>query len=106
LQLHTLQFTHLDEHSLENANDRDEKRWMEKKNATQRKKLKKEEMVRVRKLVDNAHACDPRIQAAKQAVKDAKKAKVQAKVRTALCNAMPFRVAPDRVHKFNSHCAM
>jgi DnaJ family protein C protein 2 len=69
------EFTHMDTHTPENANDRDEKRWMEKKNAAERKKLKKEEMVRMRKLVDNAQQCDPRIQAAKQAVKDAKKAK-------------------------------
>ena len=58
---------------------RDEKRHQEKKNKAQRAQRKKDDITRVRTLVDTALASDPRIKAfkaAEKAARDAKKGKV------------------------------
>jgi len=55
------EYSYLDEENKETATDRDERRWIEKENRAKRLKKKKEEVSRIRKLVDNAYACDPRI---------------------------------------------
>lgn len=64
------------------ARSRDERRWIEKQNRVERARRKKEEMSRLRSLVDAAYACDPRIQRFRdddrQRKLDAKKAKQEA----------------------------
>jgi len=61
---------------------REERRWIEKQNKAERARRKKEEMSRLRSIVDAAYACDPRIQRFKDDEKqkklDAKKAKQEA----------------------------
>ncbi|CAH1784542.1 unnamed protein product [Owenia fusiformis] len=80
------EYSYLDEEEKEKGENRDERRWIEQQNKKARQKLKKEEVVRIRTLVDNAYACDPRIQRfkdeekrkkeeLKKARKDAAKAK-------------------------------
>lgn len=68
------EFSYLDEENKETATDREERRWIDKQNKAARLKLKKEEVIRVRKLVDNAYACDPRIQKLKNEEKQKKDA--------------------------------
>lgn len=80
------EFSYKDEESKETATDREERRWIDKQNKAARLKLKKEEVIRIRKLVDNAYACDPRIQklkneekAKKEAVKNKKLEEIRLK---------------------------
>lgn len=54
---------------------RDDKRYMEKKNKAERAKLKKEDIARLRKLVDTAFALDPRMAAFKEQEKEEKESK-------------------------------
>merc|ERR1711874_177457 len=76
------EFSYLDEEEKEKGENRDERRWIEKQNKAARQKLKKEEVARLRQLVDNAYTCDPRIQKFKDEEKErrnaAKKAKQEA----------------------------
>lgn len=78
-------FTYLDEHKNDDATDRFTKRENDRKNLKLRAGKKREEMARVRQLVEGAQKKDPRVQAqrqkeidAKQAIKDTKQAKKQA----------------------------
>lgn len=73
------EFSYLDEEEKERGQDREERRWIEKQNKVARAKLKKEEMARLRSLVDLAYANDPRIQHFKQEDKDKKLAAKRAK---------------------------
>uniref|UniRef100_A0A7M4F7Q7 DnaJ homolog subfamily C member 2 n=1 Tax=Crocodylus porosus TaxID=8502 RepID=A0A7M4F7Q7_CROPO len=59
---------------------RDERRWIEKQNRAARALRKKEEMNRIRTLVDNAYSCDPRIKKFKEEEKAKKEAEKKAKV--------------------------
>merc|ERR1712060_430852 len=71
-----------EEEDKESGSDRDERRWIEKNNRVQRAERKKEEMKRIRSLVDNAYNSDPRVirfrEADKQEKADRKKAKADA----------------------------
>ncbi|KAJ2948766.1 hypothetical protein O0L34_g8025 [Tuta absoluta] len=73
------EFSYLDEEEKEKGQDREERRWIEKQNKAARAKLKKEEMARIRSLVDLAYTHDPRIQRFKQEDKDKKLAAKQAR---------------------------
>merc|ERR1739844_721345 len=76
------EYSYLDEEDKESGSDRDERRWIEKNNRVQRAERKKEEMKRIRTLVDNAYNSDPRVikfrEADKQEKADRKKAKADA----------------------------
>jgi len=76
------EYSYLDEEDKSTAEDADERRWIEKKNKKERAEKKKEEMKRLRSLVDNAFACDPRIkkfnEEEKQRKERVKKAKAKA----------------------------
>ncbi|GJJ69384.1 DnaJ homolog subfamily C member 2 [Entomortierella parvispora] len=68
-------FEYLDKEEGDAAENRDDKRYLEKKNKAERAKLKKEDMARLRKLVDTAFALDPRMAAFKEQEKELKEAK-------------------------------
>jgi len=72
-------FTYLGEHRVEEAKDRDEKRWMIKQNKTVANKHKKEETRKINRLVNQAYDNDPRVKAIAEAEKAAKKAAKLAK---------------------------
>lgn len=74
------EFSYLDEEDKEKGQDRDERRWIEKENRAARIKRKKEEMSRIRSLVDLAYNNDKRIQRFKQEEKDRKAAAKRAKM--------------------------
>ncbi|EJU01636.1 DnaJ-domain-containing protein [Dacryopinax primogenitus] len=70
-------FEYLDKEINEGSDNRDDKRYTEKKNKTERARRKKEDIARVRQLVDAALAVDPRIKrikAEEKATRAAKKA--------------------------------
>jgi DnaJ family protein C protein 2 len=73
------EYSYLDEEDKEKGSDREERRWIEKNNRVQRAEKKKEDMKRIRKLVDNAYNCDPRIQKFKDDDKEEKASKKKAK---------------------------
>ncbi|XP_062238718.1 dnaJ homolog subfamily C member 2 [Platichthys flesus] len=79
------EFSYLDEEEKEKAECRDERRWIEKQNRAARAQRKKEEMNRLRTLVDTAYSLDPRIKKFKDDEKarkeSEKKAKADAKKR-------------------------
>jgi DnaJ family protein C protein 2 len=68
-------FEYKDKEVNEGSDSRDDKRYTEKKNKSERARLKKEDIARVRGLVDLAMSCDPRIKRIKQEEKAAREAK-------------------------------
>ncbi|XP_048355672.1 dnaJ homolog subfamily C member 2 isoform X1 [Sphaerodactylus townsendi] len=74
------EFSYLDEEEKEKAECRDERRWIEKQNRATRALRKKEEMNRIRTLIDTAYSCDPRIKKFKEEEKAKKEAEKKAKV--------------------------
>ncbi|XP_063049153.1 dnaJ homolog subfamily C member 2 [Engraulis encrasicolus] len=73
------EFSYLDEEEKEKAECRDERRWIEKQNRASRAQRKKEEMNRIRTLVDTAYSCDPRIKKFKEDEKNRKESEKKAK---------------------------
>lgn len=73
------EFSYLDEEEKEKAECRDERRWIEKQNRAARAQRKKEEMSRIRALVDNAYSCDPRVRKFKEEERAKKEAEKKAK---------------------------
>ncbi|KAK0223634.1 DnaJ-domain-containing protein [Armillaria fumosa] len=63
----------------EGSDSRDDKRYTEKKNKSERARRKKEDIARVRKIVDHTLGLDPRIKRIKQEEKEAKELKKAAK---------------------------
>lgn len=68
-------FEYLDKEVNEGSDSRDDKRYTEKKNKSERARRKKEDTVRLRSLVDMTLALDPRIKRIKQEEKEAREAK-------------------------------
>ncbi|XP_066995492.2 dnaJ homolog subfamily C member 2 [Anabrus simplex] len=73
------EYSYLDEEEKEKGQAREERRWIEKQNKASRSKRKKEEMARIRTLVDTAYNLDPRIHKFKQDDKNRKLAAKQAR---------------------------
>jgi DnaJ homolog subfamily C member 2 len=71
-------FEYRDKEVNEGSDSRDDKRYTEKKNKSERGRMKKEDTARVRGLVDLAEKCDPRIKRIKQEEKEAREAKRKA----------------------------
>lgn len=74
------EYSYLDEEDKEKGQDREERRWIEKQNKAIRIKRKKEEMARIRSLVDLAYNNDPRILKFKNEEKQRKLAAKRAKM--------------------------
>lgn len=77
------EYSYLDEEDKDKGQDRDERRWIEKQNRTIRIKRKKEEMSRIRQLVDLAYNNDPRIVKFRNEDKERKQAAKRAKMNVA-----------------------
>uniref|UniRef100_A0A1Y1KNC8 Uncharacterized protein n=1 Tax=Photinus pyralis TaxID=7054 RepID=A0A1Y1KNC8_PHOPY len=73
------EYSYEDEEDKEKCQDRDERRMCEKINRAERQRKKKEEMARIRSLVDLAYGADPRIAKFKQEDKERKLAAKRAK---------------------------
>ncbi|XP_063919501.1 dnaJ homolog subfamily C member 2 [Zophobas morio] len=73
------EYSYEDEEDKEKCQDRDERRYVDKLNKAERLRKKKEEMSRVRSLVDLAYNNDPRIAKIKQEEKEKKLAAKRAK---------------------------
>ncbi|KAI0042957.1 DnaJ-domain-containing protein [Auriscalpium vulgare] len=72
-------FEYLDKEVNEGSDNRDDKRYTEKKNKTERARRKKEDTARLRGIVDLALSVDPRIKRIKQEEKEARDAKKKGK---------------------------
>ncbi|VDB87064.1 unnamed protein product [Peniophora sp. CBMAI 1063] len=72
-------FEYLDKEVNEGSDSRDDKRYTEKKNKTERARRKKEDIARLRTIVDNALSVDPRIKRIKEEEKAARDAKKKGK---------------------------
>ncbi|RKP13521.1 DnaJ domain-containing protein [Piptocephalis cylindrospora] len=72
-------FEYLDKEDVDGADNRDTKRWMDKKNKTERAKKKKDDNARLRELVDQALKSDPRIALFKEQDKTRRGAKKAAR---------------------------
>lgn len=89
------EYSYLDEEDKDKGQDREERRWIDKQNKAVRVKRKKEEMSRIRSLVDLAYNNDPRI----VRIKNEEKEKKQAAKRARMSAAQAQRAEEDRVLK-------
>ncbi|XP_015183385.1 PREDICTED: dnaJ homolog subfamily C member 2 [Polistes dominula] len=94
------EYSYLDEEDKESGQDRDMRKWIEKKNKATRAKRKKEEMARIRSLVDMAYNVDPRIKKFQQDDKNKKTAAKKAKQEAAKARQLEEeRIARDAAEK-------
>lgn len=84
-----------DKEANEGSDSRDEKRYTEKKNKTERQRMKKEDNTRLRELVDSVLASDPRI----KRIKDEEKAARLAKKKGAAAPGKPAKLSPAEAKK-------
>jgi DnaJ homolog subfamily C member 2 len=91
----TRSFEYLDEEEAEHAENRYDKRYLEKKNKTARLKRKTEDNARLRKLVEQAMASDPRLKAFKEQDK-ADKERLKAEKKAAQEQARRQSKAPSK----------
>lgn len=89
------EYSYLDEEDKDKGQDREERRWIDKQNKAVRIKRKKEEMSRIRALVDLAYNNDPRI----VRFKNEEKEKKQAAKRARMNAAQAQRAEEERVLK-------
>jgi len=73
-------FSFEDEYDPNDAESREEKRWMERQNERERKRRKREELSRIASLVEGAFKRDPRIKRHKAAEKEARRRAKQEKI--------------------------
>lgn len=85
----------MDEEDKDKGQDREERRWIDKQNKAVRIKRKKEEMTRIRSLVDLSYNNDPRI----VRIKNEEKEKKQAAKRARMSAAQAQRAEEERVLK-------
>ena len=89
-------FSHDSEHDAENAQHRNEKRFLQKKNEVASKKKKKKEYARLADLVDRAMAADPRLRRQKHEDKMAKIRSKQEKEDKVQAVAMALKEKEDQ----------
>ncbi|KIJ33539.1 hypothetical protein M422DRAFT_264467 [Sphaerobolus stellatus SS14] len=92
-------FEYLDKEINEGSDSRDDKRYTEKKNKSERARRKKEDTTRLRLLVDATLAIDPRIKRIKQEEKEAREAKKKAKSGVASGTQTPTQIAQEEAKK-------
>jgi len=73
-------FAYLDEFDVNEAESREEKRWMERQNERERRKNKKEEQATIFKLTETAERFDPRVKRRKEELLAEKKEKERSEV--------------------------
>ena len=83
------------EHDVESADDRHERRYFEKENATHLKKMKKQEYNRLEKLVERAQKYDPRVKREREREKNAKGEKKRLREEAANAEANAVKAAKE-----------
>ncbi|RKO89128.1 hypothetical protein BDK51DRAFT_14471, partial [Blyttiomyces helicus] len=92
-------FEMMDEEDTDNVDNREEKRYLERRNKAARTKLKKEDNARLNKLVEQAFKADPRIARFKEEEKYAKDAKKREKEAAALAAAEEAKLKAEAEQK-------
>lgn len=92
-------FEYLDEDVPDDTSNRDNKRYIEKKNKTARAKAKTEDTARLRRLVDEALSLDPRIKLFKEAEKKAKEQRKWEREAGARAAAEAEKAAKEKAEK-------
>ncbi|KAF8523672.1 DnaJ-domain-containing protein [Gautieria morchelliformis] len=92
-------FEYLDKEVNEGSDSRDDKRYTEKKNKSERARRKKEDTARLRGLVDMTLQHDPRIKRIKQEEKEAREAKKRTKGNAGSGTSTPSQTAQEEAKK-------
>jgi len=73
------EFSYLDEHNLDDADGRDEKRWMQRENAKKREKARKQENIRILRMTETAQKLDPRVREYNKKAQEERERQAQAR---------------------------